>query len=169
MKRLTIVSLAMMTWIIGACADDFQSISHHHDEDSSHVELGLAHHADDCATHGAHIVGGAKAASPNTGQQQDPKPHDGCQCKPAVKRTLYHEMGHVKWNRLDAHQQAVWTEIWELSQDLEIQPNEPYLDKNGKIANYYEVNAMEGFCVAYSFIKTGESVDSTITNFFDSL
>lgn len=169
MRRLFLVFMALAIFQTSGCDEGSTQMANHHASESSQSEaMALSdqaqephHHSDDRA--------GAMAAIPHPEAGQDPKPHDGCRCKPAVKRTLYHEMGHVKWNRLDAHEKAVWTEVWELSKDLGFQPDEPYVDANGNTANYYEVNAMEGFCVAYSFIKTGEAVDSTITNFFDTI
>jgi hypothetical protein len=169
MQRLFLVFMAFAILLWGACDEgSTQTADHHASESSQSESMALSDHADESHDH-ADNCGGAMAAVPHSEAHQDPKPHDGCKCKPAVKRTLYHEMGHVKWNRLDAHQKAVWTEIWELSKDLGFQPDEPYVDANGNTANYYEVNAMEGFCVAYSFIKTSETVDTTITNFFDNI
>ena len=172
MRRVFLYFIAFVTLLTVACDQGTAIRSNHNtaSETSQSEGLAISAKAGDCQDEHSHQhSAGAMAASPYASGDQDPKPHDACKCKPAVKRLLYHEMGHVKWNRLDAHEQEVWKEVWELTKDLGIQPNEPYLNENNEIANYYELNPMEGFCVAYSFIKTREEVDPTITNFFETL
>ena len=133
------------------------------------LAMGCDGHLDTVHSH-AEAAGAGLATTQHglTAQKNGPHTHDGCQGKINTKRLVYHEMGHVKWNGLDAHQKQVWTEVWKLVIDLGIQPQEPYTD-HGKCKNYFEKDAVEGFCVAYSFIKTSETVDSSITNFFSNL
>jgi len=132
-----------------------------------------SHHATNSDEHSAvnhsMVAGGlAKGHSHDHTSISRHNEHEGCGKKVSNKRLLYHEMGHVKWNKLDSYQQQVWKEIWDLVIEGGVQPNEPYTD-DGECKNYFEFNPCEGFCVAYSILKTNGTLDPSIQNFFDNL
>lgn len=95
-----------------------------------------------------------------------------CQDPPGIditQRDIHHEFGHVKWAGLTEDEKAVWTAVWEAAIATGDQPCQTYVDENGKTGNYFERNAMEGFCVAYSYQQLGISMDSTIENALKNL
>ncbi|HIA04309.1 MAG TPA: hypothetical protein EYN06_05780 [Myxococcales bacterium] len=108
-------------------------------------------------------MGSAKADKAKEVKKGDPPTKD------EIEITVHHEFGHVYWNQLGAEDKELWNELAALLIDLGLQPNQPYSG-----GNYFEVvekngDHMEGFCVAWSFVQSGQPVDSSITAFFDGL
>lgn len=86
-----------------------------------------------------------------------------------IERDVNHEFGHILYAGLSPQNLRLWKIVWQTVIDLGVQPVQKYVDADGQVKNYFEVNDMEGFCVAWSYIQTGQPVDSAITNFFNGL
>lgn len=91
------------------------------------------------------------------------------------KRLQMHELGHVKWNTMDPVDKQLWTSVYNLSKELNLdRPTQQYQKENGELGNYYDdMGAEEGFCEAYADhnLTTDPEVplDSSITNFMNNL
>lgn len=86
-----------------------------------------------------------------------------------VKRDVHHEFGHVKYAKLESDEIALWEEIWEMTKGTSAEPWQSYVMPNGKIGNYYCVNAFEGFAVAFSYMKCGVEIDPVIADFINAV
>ncbi len=108
-------------------------------------------------------IGFAKADKTKEVKKEDPPTKD------EIEITVHHEFAHVFWNQLGEEDKELWNYLAATLIELGLQPNQPYTG-----GNYFEVvqdngDHMEGFCVAWSFVQSGQPVDSSITDFFDGL
>jgi hypothetical protein len=87
-----------------------------------------------------------------------------------VKRDVDHEFGHVLYAQLTEEERKLWEEIWKMTLGTESELCQSYYNAvTKKNENYYAVNAMEGFCVAFSYMQAGVEVPGVISGFINSI